>query len=165
MRPPIGLAEIVAFYGWRDAFLTDLASWERWMVLVRPPLERSFLYLGDRGPEPSRGLRVHHNLANELSGALAEISAAGCWDLVERHSGAYAFRAQRGGAKLSMHAFGAAVDFDAPMNQRGMPVSDTLLGGTDRGQQVVAIMERRGWTWGGHFPVPDAMHFQWGSGY
>lgn len=165
MRAPVGEAEILSFVGWKDEFVRNLPSWERWMVLVLPPQGRSFQYLGPKGPVMSRGLRVHHELAPELTGALQEINGAGLWDLVELHSGSYEFRAQRGGSKLSMHGLGLAFDLNATMNARGISPKHTLLGGTPDGQALVALLERRGWTWGGHFPVPDAMHFQWGSGY
>jgi hypothetical protein len=167
VRYPNGWDDIARFYGW-PAFRGDLADWERRMVVVRPPEGVSFFFdknanqYEDFG-EHSRGLRVHPILADDLVSVLAEVKAAGLWEYVASVSGAYAWRNQRGSAtKLSMHSLGAALDFNAPANPLGTPPAETLMG-SELGLGVVRIFERHGWTWGGRFSRPDAMHFQAGG--
>jgi hypothetical protein len=57
-----------------------------------------------------------------------------------------------------MHAVAAAVDVNAGWNPMQSPLR------TDMPEEFTAAWEEVGWTWGGHFPTPDPMHFQWGSG-
>lgn len=71
--------------------------------------------------------------------------------------GCYNDRNRRGGRTLSTHAWGAAIDLDPVRNDRGKPYKK------DSGMmpiEVINIFEDAGWTWGGRFSVPDAMHFQ-----
>lgn len=170
MKVPNGLQEIKEFYGWSDHYLFDLPSWEALMIVVPPPKGREFYFDknadGDRDPgEGARGLRVHPRIAEELNVCLHRVSAADLWGFVECVAGGYRFRMQKGSfVKLSMHAFGAAVDFDAIHNGLGVKPELTRMG-SKRGLEVVRIFEERGWTWGGRFSRPDAMHMQFGSGF
>ncbi len=72
-------------------------------------------------------------------------------------SGSFVYRTKRGGTSLSMHAYGAAVDWDAPDNQ--MHATSHLF--TDDSLLIRAFKDE-GWVWGGDwrgFGV-DAMHVQ-----
>lgn len=168
MKAPFGWDAIAAFYGW-TGFAGDLTAWEARMVVVKPPPAVSFYFDRDsdgvREPgESSRGVRVHPACADSLVGVLLEVQASGLWRFVESCAGGYAWRPQRGSSKLSMHSLGAAVDFDARRNPLGRLPSLTTLG-TEPGFGVVRIFERHGWTWGGRWGRPDAMHFQFGGGF
>jgi hypothetical protein len=56
-------------------------------------------------------------------------------------------------APPSFHAYGAAIDINAPENPfGGIPTQD---------QRLVAVMEQWGFNWGGNFLVPDGMHFEY----
>lgn len=70
-------------------------------------------------------------------------------------SGSFNYRPKRRQSTLSMHAYGAAIDWDAPENQfrsqKHLFQANTLL---------VAEFEREGWVWGGRWASPDAMHVQ-----
>ena len=56
----------------------------------------------------------------------------------------------------SFHAYGAAVDINAPENAFGAtPTMDP---------RIVAIFDRLGFNWGGRFLIPDGMHFEYGGG-
>ncbi|WP_135230498.1 M15 family metallopeptidase [Deinococcus fonticola] len=59
---------------------------------------------------------------------------------------------------ISVHAYGAAIDFDARWNGYGVPLERM---GIDR--EVVRCFEECGWEWGGRWadPYEDGMHFQW----
>lgn len=74
--------------------------------------------------------------------------------------GCFNERNRRGGRTLSVHSWGAAIDLDPWRNERGKPYKK------DAGMipmAVVDIFEEAGWTWGGRFSVPDAMHFQYAN--
>ncbi len=181
LSPPDGWDEIAAFYGW-DEFSRKHASkagsafdaavkaeWEPRMVLVKAPAGFSFYFDKDAdgmrdADETMRGIRVHPKIAESLSACLLDVSKAGLWRFVEACAGGYAFRMQRGSTtKVSLHSLGAAVDFDAIHNPLGVPSKRTRLG-TEPGLGVVRIFESHGWTWGGTWSRPDAMHMQLGSG-
>jgi hypothetical protein len=78
-------------------------------------------------------------------------------------SGGYFPRLKRNGSGPSMHAMGAAVDFNAGT----MPMTDsthqTIADVPDWYRPVVATFEKHGWKWGASFG--DPMHFQYGTGY
>lgn len=72
------------------------------------------------------------------------------------YDGCYNFRAMRGGGRLSMHAFAVAIDWDAAHNpwrsRKFFFTKDTPL---------IANFLAEGWTWGGMWSAPDAMHVQY----
>lgn len=169
LEMPFGYAEICKFYGWEDRYLKDLSQWEAQMVVVPAPPGFHFYYDknadGDQDTgEASKGPRVHAKIADELRVCLQLIADAGLWHFVSSQAGGYTFRTQRGSTKLSMHAFGAAVDFDPVRNPFKRPSELTALG-TEPGLEVVRIFESRGWVWGGRWSRPDGMHLQAGGGF
>jgi hypothetical protein len=107
-----------------------------------------------------RGEVVCHRLMiPQLRGALQEIvdrgldhlidpsDYGGCW--VPRH---ILFNPNR---RLSMHAWGLAIDFNVSTNQYGArPQMDP---------RIVEIFERWGFVWGGRWSTPDGMHFELGA--
>lgn len=158
---PFGFDEIIKFYGWEPRFMNDLPSWEARMVVVHAPLGAEFLF----GTQHASGIRVHGKIANEFEDRLIEVRNAGLWDYLQHESGGYNFRLQKGSnSKLSMHCFGAAIDFDAEHNPLGRPAPLTRLG-SEPGLEVVRIFQRGGWTWGGEWGRPDSMHLQFGGGF
>jgi hypothetical protein len=168
VKYPHGWDQIARFYGW-SMFRGDVKEWEARMTLVRAPAGVSFYFDrdgdGQRDPdENARGIRVHPAVAVDLEQILTEIRDAGLWRYVEPMSGGFAWRTQRGSTKLSTHSLGIGIDFDAIRNPLGVPPSKTAIG-TGGGLKVVSIFEAHGWTWGGNWHRPDAMHFQACSGY
>ena len=158
--PPNGWEEIKRYYGWSDADLADVKAWAaRSLITVDAPAPMFY------GADPVRRIYCHRAIADELLETFHEVIAAGLWRVIQNYSGCYVFRLKRNGTRLSMHSFGAAIDFDAPHNMMGTALERTTIGGTKEGREVVDIFEARGWTWGGRFPTPDAMHFQWAKGY
>ena len=94
--------------------------------------------------------RCHRALLPALRGALAELrsrrllttldrAAAGCWNP----------RVIAGTDQPSRHAWGAAVDL------LPFPTDADVV------HEVVAVMERWGFTWGGRWLSPDAPHFEY----
>ncbi len=93
-----------------------------------------------------------------LIASLNDVRQAGLGNLIHTNSGCYAARtvARSPTAPPSNHAYGAAVDINAPENPYGAtPTMDP---------RVVRIFEAHGFLWGGDFLIPDGMHFEYGSG-
>lgn len=107
-----------------------------------------------------RRIRCHKKVATSLELILTRIlnfyrtpealAKAG----IDQYDGCYNYRAVRGASHLSMHAYGAAIDFDAAHNPLGathgrMP------------PEVVEIFKAEGWRWGGDYHGrQDWMHFE-----
>jgi hypothetical protein len=103
--------------------------------------------------------RCHKKLVPQMRAAFAEVEAAGLSGLIRPgdFGGCFSPRFIRSGndAGLSRHAWGAAFDFNVSSNLYGeVPTMD---------RRVVEIMERNGFSWGGHWNYPDGMHFEFVS--
>ncbi len=113
-------------------------------------------------------LRAHHTIAEvpllgevecheaviaPLTAAMTELVDRGMAALVdgEDFGGCWAPRTAGSGA-LSSHAWGIAVDLNVQGNHYGAEPSIA--------PEVVEVMARHGFTWGGRWPVPDGMHFE-----
>lgn len=108
--------------------------------------------------------RCHARVVGAIQSALTEISAAGLASRINtvnsnRYGGCFVSRyARRQGnyPALSRHAWGVAFDVNTVANAQGkVPVLDC---------DVVRIMRRWGFAWGGNFLLPDGMHFEWAGG-
>ena len=88
----------------------------------------------------------------QLKAALAEVQSRGLASTVHSTAGCYYPRFIAGTSSLSNHAFGLAIDINAPENERG------TAGQMNR--QVVQIFESWGFTWGGTWHYTDPMHFE-----
>lgn len=109
-----------------------------------------------------KGVRVHIRCAKSLDRVFREIwrASSGNPDVIaiwgmDRFGGAYNFRVMRGSSALSMHAWGCAVDFDPARNAFGSKKPNFA-----RCPSVLSAFAAEGWTWGGEWKKPDAMHFQ-----
>lgn len=93
----------------------------------------------------------------QLIGALTDVQAAGLGGEIHVYSGCYAARtvARSPTAPPSQHAYGAAIDINAPENPYGAT--------TTMDPRIVKIFERWGFLWGGAFLTPDGMHFEYGE--
>lgn len=130
------------------------------IVIVKAPYQ---LYYGTT---PIRGIRVHRRVSDSLRRVFQRIweaagqdqSVVNSWG-ASAFSGAYVFRNKRGGATLSMHAYGCAIDLDAPRNGMGNTRPNFGRPGPNA---VVHAFEAEGWTWGGRWSGRncDGMHFQ-----
>ncbi len=90
-----------------------------------------------------------------LEGAMHELQREGLAYLVASNAGCYnpELLANLPTAPPAFHAYGAAIDINAPENPFGAtPTQDPRL---------VAVMEHWGFNWGGTFLVPDGMHFEY----
>jgi hypothetical protein len=91
-------------------------------------------------------------LMPQLKAALAEVQSRGLAATIHSTAGCYYPRFIAGTSSLSNHAFGLAIDINAPENGRG------TAGQMDR--TVVQIFEKWGFTWGGVWHYTDPMHFE-----
>jgi hypothetical protein len=163
--PEEGSPELDAFFGPIAVNATgDLQpGWEAaHLVSVACPWPLTLAW--DQSKRTS-SIRCNIKVADSLRGILGEI-----WDAYNRdysaiararmhlYGGCFEFRRKRGLSGLSLHAYGAAVDFDPdgnPMYQPGQPV-DIHMPST-----VVDIFKSAGWKWGNNFSGrKDPMHFQ-----
>jgi hypothetical protein len=123
------------------AYLTIDPAWvERNIVTTEVPL------LGT--------ITCHRKLIPMVRGALYEIVAEGLASEIKVYSGCWASRtvSRSPTAPPSFHAYGAAIDINAPQNPQGSKPT--------MNREVVRIFERWGFNWGGDFLIPDGHHFE-----
>ena len=159
MKAPVGRDAIFELYGdptplvGEDGHVSSI--WEARMVPVRLP---GPLPLGWDENVFARSVRVHQTIDDVVRETFDALVVH--WSSLRTYDGGYVWRTQRGSSKkLSMHSFGAALDFNAATNRQGSP--------GNMHPSIVAVFEAHGWTWGGRFRESrvDPMHFQFGSGY
>jgi hypothetical protein len=103
-------------------------------------------------------LTCHRRFMEDLVQAMRQVQREGLASLIHSTAGCFNARtvARSPTNPPSFHAYGAAVDINAPENALGaVPTMD---------RRVVAIFEDLGFNWGGDFLIPDGMHFEYGGG-
>jgi D-alanyl-D-alanine carboxypeptidase len=161
-------SEAQNFYGNPRSKMGSVVSsaWYRAnIIMVKPPFAMRML-------EPIEKFPIHKKCAEAT---LAWLEAV--WDNASRDqreiddwgmnifSGSFCFRQMRGSQHLSMHAYGCAIDFDAPRNAmfNGAPNFTKLRA------EVIEPFYRFGGVWGGDWNGngssrderrADGMHFQ-----
>lgn len=135
---------------WEDANLDAIVPPYR-MVLAWAP------------QTPVKTIRIHKRCSLSLRRILQAICDhypdQGALEAARMHlfGGAYNFRLKRGGASLSNHSWGAAIDLDPERNGFGVrwrPNAGMMP------PEVVEIFAAHGWAWGGRWSKPDGMHFE-----
>lgn len=157
--------DVDSFYGkikiGNDGTPTD--SWESEnLVLATSPFP---LRLSWDTKESVRKFRCHKRVRPSLETILEEIWSLYGKDLaklresrMDLFGGCYNFRRMRGGARLSMHAYGIAIDIDPDKNPLGKPYKESA---GMMPMAVVEIFEKHGWEWGGRWGNrADCQHFQ-----
>jgi D-alanyl-D-alanine carboxypeptidase len=161
LNTPDGIDEINAEFGnifaYEDGSGHLLPTWEsEQLALAELPFP---LMLSWNHASTVQRIAVHKLLVTTFETVFAQIVSAGLQSKVTTLGGAFSFRPQRTGAKLSAHAWGIAIDLNPETNQQGE------LGDMD--PAVVKIFTDNGFEWGGIW-VPkrrDSMHFQFCTGY
>lgn len=134
------------------------AAWEAaQLVYVKAPFRMTYA-----GQIMGRGMKVHRYCAPSLGRVMTNLmdAAGGKQDVLDHwgvsvYGGGHNFRLMRGGAKLSMHSYGCAVDLD--------PANNGLGDQTPRFAsfpEVQAAWAAEQWTWGGKWARADGMHWQ-----
>ena len=135
------------------------AQWEKGnLTRISPPFKMQF------AGKPITSIAINKKCADSLSRIFDVIWLASGknqkiiddWG-VSVFSGSYNYRVMRGGNVLSMHAYGCAIDLDAPRNW--FHDQDPHFA---KVPQVLKAFEDEGWTWGGSWSgrSKDGMHFQ-----
>jgi hypothetical protein len=100
-------------------------------------------------------VECHREMFEPLRAAMQELVDRGAAHTIDRgdYGGCWVARTQGGElGPLSSHAWGVSIDFNVSDNHLGMtPSQDPVL---------VEVMARHGFTWGGEWLLPDAMHFE-----
>ena len=154
-------AALNAYYGNPRGAHADEAStgWEaanliRW-VPVYP------MYYSDGAMTPLKTLRIHKLCFNAFEAAFQDVLKTLGHDYIAAHrlnisGGTYCFRLQRGGTRLSVHAWGCAIDMDPGHN----PFPAKWTGGPMIDAKFAAILQKHGFGWRGAPGDDDPMHFQ-----
>lgn len=147
--PPADFEELCAVYGDPRHYMNlsgDIAEhlWQQ-NILSRAELPWG-LTIPWNGQVVSR-IACHRLLVDEIQEAFKAIAAAGLRDKVREFGGVYNFRRQRGGVKLSVHSWAAAIDLNITTNPLGE--KHVSQGGkADMDMDVVELFEGRKWFWG-----------------
>lgn len=104
------------------------------------------------------GITFHARVAPVFVATWAELHRRGLTGRLRTYDGAITYRHMLWNYDnpVSLHAYGAAIDFDARWNGYGIPHNQMQI---DR--DVVKCFEECGWEWGGRWGRSDGMHFQW----
>lgn len=139
--PGTSQAELTAFYG-------QAGDESR---LVNLPAPEGIFYEGKQVRTIRCNARVADSLGRILNRLVKEFP-----HIAKEYAGCFNNRAMRGGSTPSLHARGAAVDFDPDNNgnHTHWPASATMPWG------VMEIFASEGWMPAGVFWSRDAMHFQ-----
>lgn len=105
---------------------------------------------------PIKQIYCHRLIVPVIENTFELIERLGLCSAITSFDGCYNFRNKTSGKGLSLHAWGLAMDLNANTNWYG------TVG--DQPAELVELCEREGWTWGGRWPTPDPMHFQWAKG-
>lgn len=162
VSPPTSWSDLRLRFGDERAFRNAegrlTAKWEaETLAVVKLPAP---LFLAWSPETMVSRIRVHKLTVGIWEMFFEGVHDENLWMYLNPFGGSYADRAQRGSAtKPSLHSWGLACDFDPNRNKMGskswrMP------------QEVVAIAESCGLTWGGRFKGTrnDPMHLQLGKG-
>lgn len=106
--------------------------------------------------KPVKTIRCHRKVADSLACVLMDIANGPAKRVLAEYAGCYANRPMRNGSLPSLHARGAAIDFDADDNglYTPWPVRATMP------IEVMEAFAREGWKPAGAFWLRDAMHFE-----
>ena len=139
--PRTDQASLTAFYG--------KAGDEDQLVNLAVP--DGIFYDGQR----VKTVRCHHKVADSLLRILIKLTAE-YPAIARQYAGCFNNRPMRGGSTPSLHARGAAIDFDPDVNgnHTAWPVAAMMPLG------VMEIFAREGWVSAGAFWGRDAMHHQ-----
>ena len=141
--PKTDQASLTAFYG---------AAGDESQLVTLGVISLGIYYDG----KPVKSIRCHHKISGSLHRVLRSLVKTHP-EILAQYAGCYNNRTMRGGSLPSLHARGAAVDFDPGTNgnHTAWPVRATM---------PFAVMEafaREGALAAGAFWGRDAMHFQW----
>jgi hypothetical protein len=97
----------------------------------------------------------HRRMLAPLRRALAELERRGLARLVDAgdYAGCFAPGTIGTSGGISLHTWGVAIDLNARANPYGAR--------SRQDPRLVRALARHGFAWGGRWPTPDAMHFEY----
>jgi hypothetical protein len=114
---------------------------------------------GVKGAPQSGKVTFHKLAAKQLQQLFKDWQAAGLLANIHTWEGSYVPRFVRGSRSvLSNHAFGSAFDINYAWNKLGQVPA--LVGEKGSVREMVALANKNGFYWGGHFSRLDGMHFE-----
>lgn len=154
------------FLRYGDAVLPQLKIKSAFGEFAARPLSTGAIEIDPRwrrrnirqGSVPILGtVTCHRALFPQLRAAFETIQAEGLSFAIDPgdYGGCYSprFIDSNPGGRLSHHSWGIAFDVNVSSNRPGTR--------SDQDPRVVEILEDAGFTWGGRWLIPDAMHFEW----
>lgn len=103
------------------------------------------------GAIPKR-LYCNRDMVQPLSNAFGNLIERGCVGELVTFDGCFNIRRKRGGISASLHSWGLAIDVNAAYNRMGRKPTLTPA--------FVKCFTDAGFEWGGHWRIPDGMHFE-----
>ncbi len=114
---------------------------------------------GIKGVPPSSKIQFHKLASDQLVNLFVDWEKAGLMKHILTWEGSFVPRYVRGSRKvLSNHSFGSAFDINYAWNKLGQVPA--LVGEKGSVREMVAIANKNGFYWGGHFSRLDGMHFE-----
>lgn len=164
MWPKQDTASMNAFYGNPDINgdgLPDAAFESKHLTFIIPPYPMVLAW----NMKPITRLKVNKECAGSLLAVLDRIGkdfthAEREKFHLNRFGGCYNFRPIRGGARLSIHSWGAAIDLAPELNPLGVEYGSRP---NMMPLKAVAAFEDRGAAWGGRWSRGDCQHFQFAT--
>lgn len=111
------------------------------------------LVLKSGNPDVLFTVWCNSDIKSQLASVWHELETGGHLGLIKSYDGCYVLRNSRGSDRLSMHAYGIAIDLNASTNARG------TVGNMP--PEVIAAFHKYGFCWGGHWKTKDPMHFEY----
>lgn len=158
------------FYGNPDVNrdgVADLGWQQKNLVRLTPPYSLYYPRQVARNRIDKRAIKfkaltVHKlcaaSLEQCLRGLQKEFSAEELYKYeLDICGGVFNFRLMRSGQSLSIHSWGAAIDLSHLINHYRRRYNERL---GMMPMRAVKVFKNEGWTWGGLWSTPDAMHFQ-----
>lgn len=102
-------------------------------------------------------VRCHRDIIDDITAVLDELVERGLGGAIDPDGYAGCFYARQTGTSpddaVSRHSWGIALDINVDVSAPG--------GGIPLPTEVIEVFQRRGFRWGGDFPVADNHHFEW----
>lgn len=161
MQTPNGLDEITEVFGDIQPFIQgDGTLSQDWHDTYMAKCPLPFLMPLDWNRSVSvKFILCHKKMSDVFEKVFSDIVDQGLQADMKTYGGCFAYRPQRGGTKLSTHAWGISIDLNPFENARG--TSGRMS------PEVVNVFQSNGFKWGGDWQGErsDPMHFQFATGY
>lgn len=145
----LGISDAAGGAAWRQRVLGPAGSGQ--VAVVVPQISHL-------PPYHTTTIRCHRKLASQVTRFFELIDALDLENRLVTYDGCYCYRAKRGAASLSAHAWGAAIDLNQATN--GLGREPAPIGRSGCVRELVGVAESCGFAWGGFWSRPDGMHFQ-----